>query len=511
MTDMSLDDQPRQPADTYVGRIRADLERSVRDCLDEVFDTAARERAQAVEAAFASARAQTDAAIDAAVACAREEWAEDQEAQLARAREEARQEAMAEAATHAREEAAREHEAALAQAREQVREEARKEYEAALADAREQAGTEARQEYETLLARFREEVQAEQERMIAEVRASAEREAAETIALAEAARAEAAHVAASLEPMEAVASVRDDERVPAATTFGAEAAGLRNAVARLDEATSLSECLDALSDGVSEQTARSMVFVLRGRVLRAWRLSGFAEAPPSPASLSVPLDLSGDLWQVAERGRQKEVQPQTFGRDTDPVLAFAHLDGGATGLATPVLVAGRTVALVYADSGDANDSATASWPACVEVLARHASRCLEALTATRAVAAATPQAGQVVGRVPTPPVLVSPAGPGSTLEAPVPADLEAVTAAERYAKLLVSEVKLYNEAAVRVARHKKDIRTRLRAEIDRARRLYHERVPAGVTTRDEIFDQEIVRTLADGQPELLGTDMSEAV
>jgi hypothetical protein len=75
----------------------------------------------------------------------------------------------------------------------------------------------------------------------------------------------------------------------------------------------------------------------------------------------------------------------------------------------------------------------------------------------------------------------------------------------------VSEVKLYNEAAVRVARHKKDIRTRLRAEIDRARRLYHERVPAGVITRDEIFDQEVVRTLADGQPELLGADMPEAV
>jgi hypothetical protein len=493
MTDMSFDDQPRQQADTFVGRICTDVERLVRDCLDEVFDAAAREQAQAVEAAVASARAQTDAAVEAAVASAREEWAERQEADLARVKEEARLEIATEAANLAREQAEHEHETALAgavaRAREQALEEVRQEHEAALADARARAWDDARSTFEEQLSRVRDEAQANLERAVAEARAEVPRE-----------------------PVEAVALVRpDDGRVPDASTIAADAASLRDAVARLDEATSLSECLDALSDGVAGHAVRTMVFVLRGHVLRAWRLSGFGGAPPSPASLSVPLDLSGELWQVAERGRQRDIHPQTFGRDTDPALAFACLEGGAVGLATPVLVAGRTVAVVYADAGDTHEAALGGWPARIEVLTRHASRCLEALTATKAAAVAAPPGAQVVGRVAPATAVVNPAGPMSAAEPSAPLDLEAVTAAERYAKLLVSEVKLYNEAAVRVARHKKDIRTRLRAEIDRARRLYHERVPAGVATRDEIFDQELVRTLADGQPDLLGTDMPEAV
>jgi hypothetical protein len=60
---MSFDNQPRHPADSIVGRIRTDLERTLRECLDDVLDTAARERAEAVEAAVASARAETDAAV----------------------------------------------------------------------------------------------------------------------------------------------------------------------------------------------------------------------------------------------------------------------------------------------------------------------------------------------------------------------------------------------------------------------------------------------------------------
>jgi hypothetical protein len=81
-------------------------------------------------------------------------------------------------------------------------------------------------------------------------------------------------------------------------------------------------------------------------------------------------------------------------------------------------------------------------------------------------------------------------------------------AARRYARLLVSEIKLYNETAVRLGREKRDLLTRLQPELERARRLYEERVPANVPARAAYFHQEVIQTLAGGDPTLLGTSVS---
>jgi hypothetical protein len=77
-------------------------------------------------------------------------------------------------------------------------------------------------------------------------------------------------------------------------------------------------------------------------------------------------------------------------------------------------------------------------------------------------------------------------------------------AARRYARLLVSEIKLYNESAIRVGREKRDLLRRLKPEIERARRLYDERIPQSTPDRDACFDQALVQTLADGDSALLG-------
>jgi len=77
--------------------------------------------------------------------------------------------------------------------------------------------------------------------------------------------------------------------------------------------------------------------------------------------------------------------------------------------------------------------------------------------------------------------------------------------ARRFARLLVSEIKLYNEAAVRAGRQQRDLLRRLGPEIDRARRLYEERVPSSLGSRQAFFHQELVQTLAEGDPALLGT------
>jgi hypothetical protein len=95
-----------------------------------------------------------------------------------------------------------------------------------------------------------------------------------------------------------------------------------------------------------------------------------------------------------------------------------------------------------------------------------------------------------------------PAAPESA--APGHANGNGEESARRYARLLVSEIKLYNEPAVRAGRQQRDLRQRLRNEIDRAQRLYEERVPPAVAARDQFFHQELVQTLADGDPSLLG-------
>jgi hypothetical protein len=74
----------------------------------------------------------------------------------------------------------------------------------------------------------------------------------------------------------------------------------------------------------------------------------------------------------------------------------------------------------------------------------------------------------------------------------------------RYARLLISEIKLYHEDAVNEGRRDANLLARLGQEIARARRLYEERVPAEVRGRADHFGQELVRTLANGDPRLLG-------
>ncbi len=74
----------------------------------------------------------------------------------------------------------------------------------------------------------------------------------------------------------------------------------------------------------------------------------------------------------------------------------------------------------------------------------------------------------------------------------------------RYARLLVSEIKLYHEAVVDEGRRHGDLRTRLGAQITRARQLYDERVPPRVRTQSDFFEAELISTLADGNAALLG-------
>ena len=76
--------------------------------------------------------------------------------------------------------------------------------------------------------------------------------------------------------------------------------------------------------------------------------------------------------------------------------------------------------------------------------------------------------------------------------------------ARKIARLLVSEIKLYNEAKVDQGRKNNDIYERLKEDIDRSRQMYDERIPDEVRKSSNYFYDELVRILADGDATALG-------
>ena len=78
--------------------------------------------------------------------------------------------------------------------------------------------------------------------------------------------------------------------------------------------------------------------------------------------------------------------------------------------------------------------------------------------------------------------------------------------ARRFARLLISEIKLYNEQKVAEGRMEHDLYDRLREYIDRSREMYDKRVKAEVAARYDYFHGELVNTLAEGDVSKLGSN-----
>ncbi|MCZ6651297.1 MAG: hypothetical protein O7D35_11585 [Acidobacteria bacterium] len=73
--------------------------------------------------------------------------------------------------------------------------------------------------------------------------------------------------------------------------------------------------------------------------------------------------------------------------------------------------------------------------------------------------------------------------------------------AQRFARLLVSEIVMYNEVQVKAGQKKGDLLTRLKEPIQRSRESYLERFGSQAIS---CFDEELVKTLAQGDPSLMG-------
>ena len=80
--------------------------------------------------------------------------------------------------------------------------------------------------------------------------------------------------------------------------------------------------------------------------------------------------------------------------------------------------------------------------------------------------------------------------------------------AKRFAKLLVDEIKLYNQAKLAEGRQNREIYARLKDDIDKSRATYDKRYGATSAANGNYFIQELVRILANDDESLLGSGFS---
>jgi len=76
--------------------------------------------------------------------------------------------------------------------------------------------------------------------------------------------------------------------------------------------------------------------------------------------------------------------------------------------------------------------------------------------------------------------------------------------ARRAARLLISEIKLYNEQELKAGRDNSDIYQRLQKQIDHGREVYNQQVSRAVLTTRDYFHEELVRILTENDPTRLG-------
>ncbi len=76
--------------------------------------------------------------------------------------------------------------------------------------------------------------------------------------------------------------------------------------------------------------------------------------------------------------------------------------------------------------------------------------------------------------------------------------------AKRLARLLVSEIKLYNEEVIEEGRRDGSIYARLKEDIDRSRQMYDERIDPRLREHTDYFVDELVQRLAGGDASVMG-------
>ena len=293
---------------------------------------------------------------------------------------------------------------------------------------------------------------------------------------------------------------------------------LNHALAAIQAGATQVQILDALVDGAAMFTARTALYVVRGANAVGWRARGFAD---DDAVRNNPVELTLGLPAAAIAAREVV---------TGPADEFLHGFSGKFGapqqdcLAFPLVVRDKVVAVIYADGGTGEHRMDR---AALEALVRTTGLWLEVFatrkvtttpqvhpaTAAAAAAAASGASASVAAVAPAAveaPSTVAPerAVVGATAPVSAPAshgqEDEIHKKARRFAKLLVDEIKLYNQAKVTEGKQHRDLYDRLHEDIEKSRASYDKRYGNTAAKDGDYFNQELIRILADNDPHLLG-------
>ena len=146
----------------------------------------------------------------------------------------------------------------------------------------------------------------------------------------------------------------------------------------LDQAESLSAVLNTLAALIGAQAPRVAVLTVDNGRVRGWHAVGFGMGLSSAREIDNACADVGIVGQAVDSGKSCSAVCGPDGMVADVAPGFSSVPTGALALAVPVVVGCEVKAVVYAD--DAGQGAASQWRAVVEILARYAGHCLEALT-----------------------------------------------------------------------------------------------------------------------------------
>ena len=334
---------------------------------------------------------------------------------------------------------------------------------------------------------------------------------------------------------------------------------VKAAIEDIHEQQSQAEILKTLVNRSSSFAPRVAFFVIKGDQVNGWRGRGFEGTVGDQSVQEIAFSSSANTVVGAVAKSKKTWSGAPDSQDENHLFLKSLGDEPPQRIvAVPLTVRGRSVAVLYADSAGL-DSDAINLEA-LETLVRVSGMAVELVSVGRAPKAAPevgPKAAPEVksGYVPTreyeevppaptpvaPPPVESVREPEKTLapppppprvepqpspveaapstgrrrygmesELPVPVNSEEERRlhndARRFARLLVSEIKLYNEQKVIEGRSQSDLYERLKEYIDRSREMYDKRVKPDVAMRFDYFHHELVNTLAEGHSEKLGAN-----